>query len=114
MSLAASQVAQARLAVQDWMGDLISVETYAGEGAYGPVYTGPVDVTCKVDQTRQIVRNSNGEEVVSQLTLQVAVSDEAKFTPGSRMTFGTLSSIVITATAVSFSGQHVYLEVTGT
>ncbi len=105
------QIAQARRAVSMSMGATIAVETYSGEGAYGPVYATSAAVTCNVDATRRLVRNANGDEVVSELTLQVAAVDEVKFTPQSRVTVGTRLSTVLAVSPKTFRAQVVYVEV---
>ena len=51
--------------------DSIAVEAYSGTGAYGPVYAAAVTVRGRVSMTRQLVRNSNGVEVVSEMTLHL-------------------------------------------
>jgi len=111
VSLTATQVAQARLAVADTMGTTVAVETWTGEGAYGPVYAAPVDKTCNVDTTRRLVRNSDGEEVVSELTLHIAPADEAAFAPESRVTIATRVSTVLGVSPKQFKGQVVYVKV---
>ena len=111
MSLTATQVAQARLAVQDAMGTTVAVETWTGEGAYGPVYADPVDIVCNVDSTRRLVRNANGEEVVSEFTLQAKRADEATCAPESRVTIAGRVSTVLAVSPKQFRGQVVYVKV---
>ena len=42
--------------------DAVSVLTYQGEGAYGPVFAAKsVSVSCRAEAERQLVRNANGE-----------------------------------------------------
>ena len=111
MSLTVTQVARARLAVQDSMGTVVAVETLTGEGAYGPVYGTSANVTCDINSTRRLVRNANGEEVVSEMTLTVAAADEAKFTPESRVTVASRVSTVLAVNPKSFKGQVVCVMV---
>ena len=111
MSLTATQVAQARIVAQDAMSTVVSVETYAGGGAYGPIYATAVNVTCNVDTTRQLVRGVDGSEVTSERTLQVRAADEARFTPGSRVTVGGFASTVLSVSPKAYTGQVVYVEV---
>jgi hypothetical protein len=111
VSLTAAQVAQARVAVLDSMGTTVAVETYSGDSAYGPIYAASVNITCNVDTTRRLVRNSDGVEVVSERTLHVKSVDEAKFTPGSRITIASIESIVIAVSPKAFKGQVVYVQV---
>jgi len=112
MSLTASQVTQARAAVGMSMGDTVTVETYSGESAYGPIYGTSATVVCNVDSTRRLVRNSAGEEVVSEVTLQVAATDEAKFTPETRVTISGRVSTVLGVNPKTYKGQVVYVAVT--
>lgn len=100
-----------RLRVQNWMGSTVSVETYAGESGVGPVFAASVDVVCQVDPTIQMVRNANGEEVVSALTIHVADTDAAKFAPQSRLTVSGRKSTVLSNNGIEFSGQLVYAQV---
>lgn len=102
--------------------DLVIVETGAGEGAYGPIYTAPVTVLVNVDQTRRLVRNAAGDEVVSEATLTVhpqprneatgALLDAlALFTPESRVSIGGRISTVINAAANTFRGNVAFVKV---
>ncbi|MBB4915094.1 hypothetical protein [Streptosporangium saharense] len=45
------------------------VEPFEGDSAYGPVYGAPVTVRCLADDERRRVRDSKGDEVVSEITL---------------------------------------------
>ena len=89
----------------------MSVETYAGQGAYGPAYSAAVSVSCSVDATRKMVRDSEGRETVSELTLFVHPDDSEYFTPESRVTYSSRTSTVLSATPQSFRGQVVLVRV---
>jgi hypothetical protein len=52
-------------------GDTVTVTPYSGEGAYGPVYGDPVEVDCRVTYERKLVRNAEGDETVSEMTLYI-------------------------------------------
>jgi len=93
------------------MADTVAVETYSGDGAYGPIYAASVNVTCNVNAKRKLVRNAAGDEVVSEVTLQVKAADEAKFTPESRVSISTYVSTVLAVSPKAFRGQVVYVEV---
>ena len=112
MSLSPSQIRVARLQVQDWMGDVLAVETYQGEGSFGPSYAASANVTCNIDDERKLVVGKDGVELEAALTIQVAVTDEAKFTPESRVTHDGRMSKVVSAVSIAFKGQDVYAEVT--
>jgi len=56
----------------EWLGSTVSLEVYEGAGFDGETYSVAVDVLdVLVDDTRRLVRNSNGNEVVSESTLYV-------------------------------------------
>ena len=52
-------------------GDTVTVTPYGGEGAYGPSYGAPVAVDCRVVYERKLVRNTEGDETVSETTIYV-------------------------------------------
>ena len=93
------------------MGTTVSVETWTGEGAYGAAYADPVDIVCNVDSTQNLVRNASGEEVVSELTLQVKHTDAATCAPESRVTIAGRVSTVLSVSPKQFKGQVVYVKV---
>ena len=47
----------------------VTVKPFLGSGPYGDVYGDPVEVRCFRDERRQIVRNANGDEVVSEVSI---------------------------------------------
>jgi len=105
--------------------DLVAVETYSGEGAYGPIFEAAVTVKVNVDQTRRLVRNAAGDEVVSESTLAVHPQprDEATgalldagtlFSPESAVTISGRAAKVISVKANTVRGRIVFLKVTTT
>ena len=107
------------------MKDLVTVESYTGDGAYGPNFEAPVTVKVNVDQTRRLVRNTAGDEVVSEATLAVhpAPRDEATgelldagtlFAPESRVTIDGRAARVIGVKPNTVRGRIVFLKVTTT
>lgn len=52
-------------------GDTVTVTPYNGEGAYGPSYGDAVAVDCRVVYERKLVRNTDGDETVSESTIYV-------------------------------------------
>jgi hypothetical protein len=96
----------------------VSVRTYQGEGAYGPLFGPAVTTWCQLDAGRRLVRNRAGDEVVSESTLRLSpdldesLDLEALFTPESLVAAGGRGSRVITAKPVLARGRLVYLEVT--
>jgi len=91
--------------------DSVSVETYSGDGAYGPIYGAATTVLCRVSSTRQLVRSNAGDEVVSELTLYLHPDDEAKFTPESRVTVSGRASKVIVTNPQGRPGETVLVRV---
>lgn len=106
-------VTQMRHFIDGHRTEIVAVETYAGTTAYGPSLAASVDVTCHVMRTRRLVRNADGVEVVSEVTLHAAAADEAKFTPESRLTIGTQVSTVLAVSPKTLRGEVVYVEVAG-
>ena len=64
----------------------IIVETRTGAGAYGDVFRPPVEIPAWVESTHQLVRGTNGREVVSTATVRTLLEHEQLFTPGSLVT----------------------------
>ena len=55
--------------IPGWMlGHTVTVEPYAGSGAYGPLYGAAVAVSCFVDEKTRTVRDKTGREVTSSST----------------------------------------------
>jgi hypothetical protein len=91
--------------------DTVSVETYAGTGAVGPILADPVQVRVKADTTRRLVRDADGAEVVSELTLLVHPDDEAKFTPQTKLVWAGRGSTVLSVSPQTFRGQKSLVKV---
>ena len=92
----------------------VSVETYAGDGAYGPVYAAPVVVPCNVQMKRRLVRNANGDEYVLMPLLTVHPDDMAAFTPETRLTIDGRASTVLSVAVLTFRGGANHAEVSCT
>lgn len=73
----------------------VTIEPYAGSGAYGDNYGAPVSVACMLDDKRQLVRAGDGQEVVSETTLYARLAHAADFPPGSKVTLPSRKAIVI-------------------
>jgi hypothetical protein len=91
--------------------DSVSVETYTGESAYGPIYGAAATVLCMASSVRQLVRDAFGAEAVSSLTLYVHPDDEAKFTPETKVTTSSRVSTVIGVAPHRRPGETVLVEV---
>jgi len=98
--------------------EVVEVQTYGGEGAYGPSYAPQVTTLCQLDAGRRLVRSRNGDEVVSETTLRLspnldpALDLEGLFVPESLVAVRGREARVITAKPVLDRGRLVYLEVT--
>jgi hypothetical protein len=74
----------------------VSVQTYQGVGPLGPVRAAAVDVACYVNDARKLVRNSTGDEVISETTLYAPLSTYATFTIQSLVTVNGRTASVLT------------------
>jgi hypothetical protein len=74
--------------------DEMAVEAYQGDGAYGPRYATGRTIRCRVDQRRRIVRDTNGNETVSESTVWCRPTDS--IAPEDRVTLpdGTVSRVL--------------------
>lgn len=63
-----------------------SVETYLGEGSNGARYAPAVTVACFADDSRKLVRNGKGDQVISETTLYTSIDNVALFVEKSRVT----------------------------
>lgn len=64
----------------------VTVETYAGSGAYGDTWEPEsAPVACFTDESRRLVRDQHGAEVVSETTILTTLGAADQFTPGSRV-----------------------------
>ena len=79
----------------------VSVETLTGEGAYGQAFAAPVTVACFVDDSAHLIRNRQGEEVVSNTIIFADVLDAPKFPVDSRVTVNGRAARVITTNTLA-------------
>jgi hypothetical protein len=91
--------------ITDFYVHTVSVETKAGDGANGPVYVAAVTVPGFLDGKIQLVRNKDGEQVVSQSEFTCSVTDGAKFTPDSRVTANGRTAQVIGVNQLDMAGM---------
>lgn len=73
----------------------VSVETFEGTGAYGDVYSEPVEVVGWLEDRRKLVRDKDGQEVVSSSMFMCDNEHLDKFTPDSRVTLPRRTASVI-------------------
>lgn len=103
--------------------DLVTIETYTGDGAYGPVWAAAVTVKVNVDQTRRLVRNAAGIETISEATIGshphprdeatgLLLDATALFVPESRITIAGRVSTVLGVKMNTVQGRAVYLSAT--
>lgn len=71
-----------------WWRHEVIVKRRKGEGAYGPTFHPPATLMSAIDDTTRMVRNQDGEEVVSSTTVAFA-NGTAHIPPGSLVTLPT-------------------------
>lgn len=76
----------------------VTVEPYAGQSGKGKDLFGPpVTVTGWLDESTHMIRDADGDEVVSSATFYTATANAASFPLGSRVTTATRTARVLTA-----------------
>lgn len=81
--------------IEDFWVHTVAVETHTGAGAFGDTYDTPATVDGFLEDKVQLVRGSDGQEIVSNSTFYCAVVDGARFTPDSRVTAAGRTAYVI-------------------
>lgn len=106
--------------------DTVKVQTRSGGGSYGDTLADAVTVRCLVDETRRMVRDSSGQQVVSEATLTLhplsyahdagdnvtGVNPMDVFTQGSEVEINGRSSEVLAAKELKIRSQVFAVEVT--
>jgi len=88
----------------DMLPHTASVRVRSGEAAYGPTYVEPFPMPCYFSGQVQMVRNADGEQVISSSSLLANITTVA-ITPGSMVTVdGGVSSRVITVNVIDDGG----------
>lgn len=73
-----------------------------------PTYAVPVEINCRVDFKRKMVRNKEGQEVLSESTLLTTTA----INPDDLITYGTFSMVVITSHPLNeLDGTVMFYEV---
>lgn len=94
----------------------VSVETFAGTKNGNAVYATAATVACFVNDSRKLVRNATGEEVVSTTTLYTPLADVAVFAVGSRVNVNGRKAFVLGAykrdSAGPASAHHIQVDLT--
>jgi hypothetical protein len=76
------------------MGQDVSVEPYAGAGAYGPTYDPPATVRALVEHKRKLVRGKDGQEVVSETTIRMQLDVACPVDSRVTLSDGTKSTVL--------------------
>jgi hypothetical protein len=94
----------------------VSVETFAGTQNGTATYASAATVACFVNDSRKLVRNATGAEVVSSTTLYTPLTALAAFVVGSRVTVNGRKAFVLGAykrdSAGPVSSHHVQVDLT--
>lgn len=83
----------------------VTVRTFVGDGAYGPVYDDSPALECFVVSKRQLVRNQNGDQVVSETTITAPIKHGHWFTPESEVTFTSGNKATVISRGIAESGD---------
>lgn len=73
----------------------VTVEALTGRSSVGELYGAATPLRCMAQGQRRLVRNSEGDEVLSTLTLYAAPGQAASIPPGSRITWSGITTEVI-------------------
>lgn len=101
--------------------DAVQVRTRTSGGSYGDVLADAVAVPCLIDETRRMVRDAGGQQVVSEATLTLhprsrvgatVVNPMDVFTQGSEVDVNGRESEVLAAKELKMRGQVFAVEVT--
>lgn len=106
--------------------DSVVVQTRTAGGSYGDTLADPVTVPCLLDETRRMVRDSSGQQVVSEATLTLhpksrVTPEEGSptianpmdvFTQGSEITINDRTSEVLAAKELRVRNTTFAVEVT--
>lgn len=75
----------------------VTVDTYKGSGPYGDAYDPTSEpIPCFIDESRRLVRSTNGEQIVSETTLWMDKEHYEAFKPDSIVQVNGHESTVIT------------------
>jgi hypothetical protein len=84
-------------AAADFAQTPVSVQTRTGSGSKGAIYAPAVARSCYINDGRKLVRDSAGNEVISETTLFDDPSALALYPAGSFVTVNGRTAVVITA-----------------
>lgn len=80
-----------------WLQHSVTIEPYAGSGAYGDTYGAPVVVSCWVEQGRKLVRAEDGSEAVSETTIYAQPGTVAKARSRVTLPGGSVTVVISTS-----------------
>lgn len=83
--------------LQDFYDTEVTVQTLTGAGAWGDTYETHEGVQCFLDDTRTLVRDNTGAEVISETTLTGPPEYAGIFQPGSTVDLPDRTATVIKA-----------------
>ena len=89
----------------------VSIKEYEGDGAYGPIYSDPYEVQGYFQQERKVVKDQDGNEVVSDA--QFFTSEDIEPPTESIATFNGIEHEVIeySPKVNALTGQNSHTEV---
>ncbi|WP_076260869.1 hypothetical protein [Intrasporangium flavum] len=100
-------------AAEDFQLTTVTVRTKTGSGANGDIFGASVDRDVFLEDSRKLVRDATGEQVVSETTLYADVADAAVFTPDSKVALpGRTARVLLAKRHVIGDPDVDHLEVT--
>jgi hypothetical protein len=70
------------------MRQKVEIKPFLGSGAYGPIYGDPYQIKCRIESKRSLVRDREGNEVVSEARVyfphNISLETESSVTWNSR------------------------------
>lgn len=76
----------------------VTVRPFAGRSSNGPVFGAPFTLACMAQGDRRLVRDADGVETLSSLTLYAAPGQASSIPPGSEVDWQGDTTTVIAAT----------------
>ncbi|GAA2037363.1 hypothetical protein GCM10009740_31450 [Terrabacter terrae] len=100
-------------AAADFQPTTVTVRTKTGSGANGDIFSAPIDRAVFLEDSRRLVRNANGEQVVSETTLYADPGDLDAFAPDSKVTLpGRTARVLLAKPRIIGDPDVDHLEVT--
>ena len=100
-------------AASDFQPTTVAVRTKTGSGANGDIFAATVDRNVFLEDARKLVRDANGEQVVSETTLFADTADLDVFKPDSKVALpGRTARVLLAKLRVIGDPDVDHLEVT--